>query len=83
MAKKLIARGFGARYGKTTRVRYAEVEIKQRKKQHCPFCGKTAKRIGKGIWECKLCKKKFASHVYYIKEQFKENKKERDNKEKI
>jgi len=64
MAKKLIERGFGARYGKSVRDKYAEVESRQRKKQKCPFCKKTVKKLAKGIWQCKSCGKKFASGVY-------------------
>lgn len=66
MSKKITSKGFGARYGKTVREKYAEIESRQRKKQKCPFCKKTAKRLSKGIWQCKSCKKKFASHAYYI-----------------
>ena len=65
--KKVIAKGFGARYGKTLRVKYAAVEEKQRKKQECIFCKKTAKRLSKGIWKCKACGKTFASHAYHLK----------------
>ena len=60
---------FGARYGKTVRARVVNVEVKQRKKQKCPYCGKLgAKRVSKGIWQCirKKCGKKFASDVYYL-----------------
>lgn len=63
--KKITARGFGARYGKSVRQKYAEVESKQRKKQKCPFCKKTAKRLAVGIWKCQKCGKKFASGAYY------------------
>ncbi len=66
MAKKRTVRGVGARYGKTVRSKYAKVEAKQRKKQECPFCKKTAKKAAKGIWECKGCKKRFASGTYYV-----------------
>jgi large subunit ribosomal protein L37Ae len=66
MAKKITARGFGARYGKSVRQKYAKIENKQRKKQKCPFCKKTVKRLSKGIWKCKSCGKKFASSAYYI-----------------
>jgi large subunit ribosomal protein L37Ae len=66
MVKKLTARGFGARYGKSVRQKYAKVESKQRKKQACPFCKKTAKRVSKGIWKCKSCGKKFASGAYCV-----------------
>ncbi len=57
MAKKLIARGFGARYGKKARGKYAEIDSLQKRKQKCPFCKSTAKRLSKGIFQCKKCKK--------------------------
>ncbi len=66
MTKKITSKGFGVRYGKTVREKYAAIELKQRKKQKCPFCQKTAKRLSKGIWKCQKCGKKFASHAYYI-----------------
>lgn len=66
MKKKLIAKGFGARYGKRARIKYAEIDSVQRKKQKCPFCKSTAKRLSKGIWQCKKCNKKFASGTYHI-----------------
>jgi large subunit ribosomal protein L37Ae len=67
-SKKSRAAGrFGARYGKKVRSKLADVESKQRIKQKCPFCNKPGiKRTSKGIWECKKCKKRFASDVYYL-----------------
>jgi len=54
-------------YGIKLKKRLRKVEEKQRKKQKCPFCGKTGvKRLSKGIWHCQKCNKKFASHVYYL-----------------
>ena len=67
--KKLIAKGFGARYGKSVRQKYAKVEDKQRKSQTCPFCKKTAKRLSRGIWKCKSCGKKFAGGAYHLEEK--------------
>lgn len=65
--KKVKASGrYGARYGISVRRKIAEVETLQRKKQVCIFCGKQAKRISKGIWQCQKCDKKFASHAYYL-----------------
>lgn len=65
--KKVKAAGrFSARYGKYVRGRITNIEAKQRKKQICPSCKRTVKRVSKGIWQCKKCKKKFASHAYYI-----------------
>ena len=66
--KSKSAGRFGARYGKTPRAKLVKVEIKQRKKQKCPFCQGIAKRLSKGIWKCKKCNKKFASDTYYIGE---------------
>ncbi|PIU76137.1 50S ribosomal protein L37ae [Candidatus Pacearchaeota archaeon CG06_land_8_20_14_3_00_35_12] len=58
---------FGVRYGKKIREAVAAVEKKQRIKQRCPFCKKyTCKRLSKGIWKCKSCKKKFTAQAYYL-----------------
>ncbi len=57
---------FGVRYGQSARRKIADVESRQRKKQVCPFCEGRAKRLSKGIWLCKKCKRKFASHAYYL-----------------
>jgi len=60
---------FGARYGKRPKAYLVAIEEKQRKKQRCPFCGKSSvKRLSKGLWKCtrKKCRKKFASDTYYL-----------------
>ncbi len=58
---------FGARYGRSVRMKLVGVEQKQRKKQKCPYCGKIGvKRLSKGIWHCPKCEKKFASDTYYL-----------------
>ena len=65
--KKVGAAGrFGARYGRSVRHKIAEIESVQRKKQICLFCNGVAKRLSKGIWQCKKCKKKFASNTFYV-----------------
>lgn len=65
--KKVKSAGrFRAGYGKYVRSKITTIESRQRKKQKCKFCGKTVKRISKGIWQCKKCNKKFASHAYYL-----------------
>jgi len=69
MVKTKISRSagrFGARYGQSVRRKTADIESLQRKKQQCIFCNGIAKRTSKGIWECKKCSKKFASHAYYL-----------------
>ena len=65
--KKVKAAGrYGARYGRKARTKTAEIEFLQRKKQNCIFCNGIAKRLSKGIWKCKKCRKKFASHTYIL-----------------
>ncbi len=65
--KKVKAAGrFGVRYGKRVRVKIADIEGNQRKKQQCIFCDGIAKRLSKGIWKCKKCDKKFAAHTYIL-----------------
>ncbi len=66
--KKVKSAGrFGAKAGLRVREKLKNVEAIQRKKQTCPFCKKKSlKRLAKGIWQCKSCGKKFASHAYYI-----------------
>jgi len=66
MVRKITARGFGAKYGKSVREKYGKAERVQRKKQKCPFCKKTAKRLANGIWECAKCGKRFASGTYKV-----------------
>ncbi len=68
--KKIKSAGrFGARYGRRVKTKIAEIESKQRKKQECPFCKGTAKRLSKGIWNCKKCNKKFTGHTYFLKRE--------------
>ncbi len=65
--KKTKAAGrFGVRYGRRVRTKIAEIESTQRKKQECLFCKGTAKRLSKGIWQCKKCNKKFAAYTYFL-----------------
>ena len=65
--KSKSAGRFGARYGKTVRANLVRVEQKQRLKQKCPHCGKLGvKKLSKGIWHCRKCKRKFASSVFYL-----------------
>lgn len=64
--KKIGAAGrLGAGYGKP-KYRLVAVEKKQRVKQDCPFCGKLAKRVEKGVWVCSKCGKKFTGGTYYL-----------------
>ena len=65
--KKTKAAGrFGARYGSKVRTKISQIEAIQRKKQKCLFCEGIAKRLSCGIWQCKKCKKKFASNAFYL-----------------
>ncbi len=65
--KKVKSTGrYGARYGRKVRLKTAEIESRQRKKQDCIFCNGIAKRLSKGIWLCNKCGKKFAHHTYFL-----------------
>ena len=67
LKKTKSAGRFGAKYGRSIRAKLVKVEVKQRVKQKCPFCGKLGvKRLSKGIWKCSKCNKKFASDTYYL-----------------
>lgn len=58
---------FGARYGRKTKVKFAQVEKKQRATWKCPYCNKTAvKRLAAGIWQCNKCEAKFAGKAYTV-----------------
>ena len=53
-AKVGITGKYGTRYGQKLRKQVKAIEILQRKKTICPFCGKTAiKRAAAGIWKCR------------------------------
>ncbi|MBS3122473.1 50S ribosomal protein L37ae [Candidatus Woesearchaeota archaeon] len=60
-------RRFGARYGRTPRLRFGKIEQEQRKHHKCPYCmNVTVKRLSAGIWECKKCNAKFTGKAYTI-----------------
>ncbi|MEM2707745.1 MAG: 50S ribosomal protein L37ae [Candidatus Pacearchaeota archaeon] len=67
--KKVKSTGrFGSRYGLKVRKKVMEIEVLQRKKQPCIYCGKnSAKRIAYGIYKCKSCGKKFTGKAYFVK----------------
>ena len=73
--KKVGASGkFGSRYGKKLRDNYSKLFASSKKKYNCPICAreKAVKRLSFGVWECKICKTKFASGAYEFKgENFK------------
>ena len=58
----------GPRYGRKIRARHTAVEKKQRAKQECPQCGKSATRTAPGIYECDKCGK-FTGGAYYLKNE--------------
>ncbi len=71
MATKKVGLGpvkrFGVRYGRTTKMRLAAVEVDQKKAQNCPYCKKDkAHRISYGIYVCDQCGKKFTGPAYSL-----------------
>jgi len=69
MAKKYgITKRFGARYGTTIKLRLATVEVEQRKRHKCPYCGDVkVRRVALGIWQCSKCKAKFSNKAYTVR----------------
>ncbi|HIH05238.1 TPA: 50S ribosomal protein L37ae [Candidatus Woesearchaeota archaeon] len=58
---------FGTRYGRTTKLKFGQIEAEQRKKHKCPYCAAVqVKRIAAGIWNCTKCRAKFAGRAYTI-----------------
>lgn len=56
---------YGTRYGQKLRKQVKAIEILQRKKTNCPFCGKTSiKRDAVGIWKCRACRRSIAGGAW-------------------
>ncbi|MCQ2816933.1 MAG: 50S ribosomal protein L37Ae [archaeon] len=56
---------YGTRYGQKLRKQVKGIEILQRKKVICPFCGKLAiKRKAAGIWKCSACRRSVAGGAW-------------------
>ncbi|KAI5489496.1 structural constituent of ribosome [Trichomonas vaginalis G3] len=56
---------YGVRYGASLRKTIKKIEISQRKKYPCAFCGKdSVKRNAVGIWTCTKCGKAVAGGAY-------------------
>ncbi|MFT4890318.1 MAG: large subunit ribosomal protein L37Ae [Halobacteriales archaeon] len=56
---------FGARYGRVSRRRVAEIEEEMRDDHVCPECGEArVDRKGTGIWECSRCGYRFTGGTY-------------------
>lgn len=56
---------YGTRYGQKLRKQVKAIEILQRKKTICPFCGKTSiKRDAVGIWKCRACRRSIAGGAW-------------------
>ena len=64
-AKVGITGKYGTRYGQKLRKQVKAIEILQRKKTICPFCGKTSiKKAAVGIWKCRACKRSVAGGAW-------------------
>lgn len=70
MAKKSRGRvgsagRFGARYGRVSRKRVADIEQLMRQDHTCPECdAKAVDRQGTGVWECNSCGHRFAGGAF-------------------
>jgi len=70
MVKKLKSptKRLGARYGRTVRKRLHVIEVSQKKKYNCPYCGykNTVSWVFAGVWHCSKCNKKFTSKAFEV-----------------
>lgn len=70
MAEKIklgSARRFGARYGRTNRLKVARIESQYLGTHKCPYCNYVAaKRISRGIWGCTKCSSKWTAKAYTL-----------------
>ena len=58
---------FGTRYGAKLRKQVRGIEILQRAKYTCTFCGKdSVKRQATGIWRCKACRRTVAGGAWEL-----------------
>ena len=56
---------YGTRYGQKLRKQVKAIEILQRTKSICPFCGKKSiKREAAGIWKCRGCRRSIAGGAW-------------------
>ena len=56
---------YATRYGQKLRKQVKAIEILQRVKSICPFCGKKAiKRQAAGIWKCRGCRRAIAGGAW-------------------
>ncbi len=56
---------YGTRYGQKLRKQVKAIEILQRTKYTCPFCGKNSvRRAAVGIWKCKACRRNIAGGAW-------------------
>lgn len=59
---------FGPRYGTRDRVRFRDIEVRQKAFHTCPNCGHPkVKRLHTAIWQCRKCDMKFAGGAYVPK----------------
>ena len=64
-AKVGITGKYGTRYGQKLRKQVKAIEILQRMKSICPFCGKTSiRREAVGIWKCRACRRCIAGGAF-------------------
>eukprot|EP01071_Lankesteria_metandrocarpae_P005552 Lankesteria_metandrocarpae@DN4034_c0_g1_i2.p1 len=62
-----IAGKYGTRYGASLRKQVKKIEMQQKARYRCPFCGKdTTRRDAVGIWQCSACRRKMAGGAWIM-----------------
>mmetsp|Transcript_21287 Transcript_21287/g.34055 ORF Transcript_21287/g.34055 Transcript_21287/m.34055 type:complete len:93 (+) Transcript_21287:135-413(+) len=58
---------YGTRYGSSLRKQIKKIEIQQRGRYRCQFCGKSKmRRQVVGVWNCRSCHKTIAGGAYTL-----------------
>mmetsp|Transcript_31093 Transcript_31093/g.50438 ORF Transcript_31093/g.50438 Transcript_31093/m.50438 type:complete len:93 (+) Transcript_31093:111-389(+) len=58
---------YGTRYGSSLRKQIKRIEIQQRGRYRCQFCGKSKmRRQAVGIWKCRSCEKTITGGAYVL-----------------
>lgn len=61
------AKRFGTRYGRSLKLKVADIEASARSEHKCPYCNYIkVKRVNTGIWACGNCNAKFTGKAYTL-----------------
>jgi len=61
---------FGTRYGRTLKHKLAKIEVEQKQRHKCPYCGKLkVSFVSFGVWQCDKCNSRFTARAFTVGEK--------------